>query len=121
MNCLVLGGNGFIGSHLVDKLLNEKHQVRVFDKYEERYRPPVPCVQYCYGDFGNRGVLAEALLDTDIVFHLISTTTPKTSNDDPEFDIQSNLIERTRSWTYDLALNPQRQIAKKNTIGRRLL
>jgi UDP-glucose 4-epimerase len=93
MNVLVLGGNGFIGSHLVDKLLAEEHSVRVFDKYEEHYRKPLAGVDYCFGDFGNRGLLADALKDIDIVFHLISTTLPKTSNDDPAFDVQSNVIE----------------------------
>ncbi|MCE5194193.1 MAG: NAD-dependent epimerase/dehydratase family protein [Nitrospiraceae bacterium] len=93
MNCLVLGGNGFIGSHLVDKLISEGHHVRVFDKYEEHYRSPICSVDYLYGDFGNRGLLTEALHNIEIVFHLISTTLPKTSNDDPAFDIQSNLID----------------------------
>ena len=93
MNCLVLGGNGFIGSHLVDRLLREGHAVRVFDKYEEHYRKPLREVDYRYGDFGNRGLLAEALTDMEIVFHLVSTTLPKTSNDDPAFDVQSNVIE----------------------------
>lgn len=93
MNCLVLGGNGFIGSHLVDKLLAEGHRVRVFDKNEEHYRKPIASVDYQYGDFGNRGLLMEALTDIDAVFHLISTTLPKTSNDDPAFDVQSNVIE----------------------------
>jgi UDP-glucose 4-epimerase len=93
MNCLVLGGNGFIGSHLVDQLLAEGHRVRVFDKYEEYYRKPIVSVDYQYGDFGNRGLLTEALTDIDVVFHLISTTLPKTSNDDPAFDVQSNVIE----------------------------
>ncbi len=93
MNSLILGGNGFIGSHLVDKLLAEGQHVRVFDKYEERYRKPNPLVDYRYGDFGNRGLLAEALAGIDIVFHLVSTTLPKTSNDDPAFDVQSNVIE----------------------------
>jgi UDP-glucose 4-epimerase len=93
MKVLILGGNGFIGSHLVDRLLCEGHAVRVFDKYEERYRRPLADVDYRTGDFGNRGLLADALQDIDTVFHLISTTLPKTSNDDPAFDVQSNVIE----------------------------
>ncbi len=93
MNTLVLGGNGFIGSHLVDKLLQEGHRVRVFDKYAERYRRPLVGVDYRSGDFGNRGLLAEALDGVDMVYHLVCTTLPKTSNDDPVFDVQSNVVE----------------------------
>lgn len=93
MNVLVLGGNGFIGSHLVDKLLKEGHSVRVFDKNEEHFRKPLQKVDYHLGEFGNRGLLLEALKDMDVVVHLISTTLPKTSNDDPVFDVQSNIVE----------------------------
>lgn len=93
MNMLLLGGNGFIGSHLVDKLLAEGHAVRVFDKYGELYRQPIRGVDYRFGDFGNRGLLTDALKDIDQVFHLISTTLPKTSNDDPVFDVLSNVVE----------------------------
>jgi UDP-glucose 4-epimerase len=93
MKALILGGNGFIGSHLVDRLLREGHAVRVFDRNEELYREPISGVEYFYADFGNRTLLAEALGDIDIVFHLISTTVPKTSNDDPAFDVMSNVVE----------------------------
>ncbi len=90
---LVLGGNGFIGSHLVDRLRREGHAVRVFDRNEELYRQPLPGVEYCHADFGNRTLLAEALEGVEVIFHLISTTVPKTSNDDPAFDVTSNVVE----------------------------
>ena len=32
MKALVIGGNGFIGSHIVDRLLAHGHSVRVFDR-----------------------------------------------------------------------------------------
>ena len=93
MNTLVLGGNGFIGSHLVDRLLPEGHAVHVFDRQPERYRKPLAGVVYHIQDFGNRAFLAALLPQMDIVFHLVSTTVPKTSNDDPAFDVMSNVVE----------------------------
>jgi len=93
MNVLVIGGNGFIGSHLVDKLLADSYKVCVFDRQLELYRAPLPSVDYHIGDFGNRAILANSLKNTDIVFHLISTTVPKTSNEDVAFDVMSNVVE----------------------------
>lgn len=93
IRALVLGGNGFIGSHLVDELIKQGHSVRVFDKYKEPYRKPLDSVDYVFGEFGNRGLIEDALANIDVVFHLICTTLPKTSNDDPSFDVQTNVID----------------------------
>lgn len=96
MKALVLGGNGFIGSHLVDSLLREGHSVRVFDRGAENFRAPLQGVEYRLADFSDVAALAEALVGVDVVFHLISTTVPSTSNLDPVGDIQNNLINTVR-------------------------
>ncbi len=96
MKTLVLGGNGFIGSHLVDALLNAGHKVRVFDRGPEVYRAPVPHVDYRIAHFSDTPALAEALEGVDFVFHLISMTVPSTSNIDPIGDIEGNLINTVR-------------------------
>ncbi len=96
MKILVLGGNGFIGSHIVDRLLNEGYAVRIFDRSANRWQPPHPQVDYFIGDFGDAPMLAEAMQGVDAVVHSISTTVPSTSNLDPIADIQSNLVNSVR-------------------------
>ncbi|NWF37916.1 NAD-dependent epimerase/dehydratase family protein [Mariprofundus sp. NF] len=92
MKVLALGGNGFIGSHVVDQLLAAGHSVRVFDRSAECFRHPLPTVEYLLGNFNDTFQVAEALQGVDAVCHLISTTIPGTSNLDPVADVESNLI-----------------------------
>ncbi len=92
MQVLVLGGNGFIGSHVVDTLLNDGQTVRVLDRLPEKFRLPKKNVDYRIGSFNDSFLLAESLEDIEVIYHLISTTVPSTSNMDPINDIQSNLI-----------------------------
>jgi UDP-glucose 4-epimerase len=93
MRILVLGGSGFLGSHIVDKFLAERHDVAVYDLYPERFRRSPAGIKFYTGDFGNVGALDELIATGfDAVIHCVSTTTPKSSNESPEFDIQSNVI-----------------------------
>jgi len=92
MKSLVIGGCGFIGSHIVDALLSSGRSVVVFDRQPERYRSPLQQVDYIYGDFKNPMAITEALIDVDVVYHTVSSTFPNTANLDPISDVQDNLI-----------------------------
>lgn len=75
MKALVTGGAGFIGSHIVDRLLREGYEVRILDNLERRVhlkgRPPyVPReAEFILGDVRNPRDMEKALRDVDIVFH----------------------------------------------------
>ena len=93
MRSLVLGGNGFIGVHLVERLVEEGHAVRVYDRSPNRFRALAPGAQYVEGELGNHGLVREAVEGVEVVYHFVSTTLPKTSNDDPIYDVRSNLVD----------------------------
>lgn len=96
MKVLLIGGCGFIGSHVADRLLAEGLQVRSFDRRPEPFRPPLRNVDYVLGDLTDTAQLYEALSGVDAVIHLASTTVPSTSNLDPVADITGNLIGTVR-------------------------
>lgn len=89
---LLIGGCGFIGSHVADSLLARGLKVRVFDRRPEALRPPLAGVDYVIGDFSDSSLIYEAMSGVDAVIHLASTTVPATSNLDPVADIKGNLV-----------------------------
>lgn len=96
LKTLVIGGCGFIGSHVVDSLLAAGMTVRVLDRRPELFRPPLPGVDYVTGDLGDISAVYESLAGMDAVVHLASTTVPATSNLNPEADITGNLVAMVR-------------------------
>jgi UDP-glucose 4-epimerase len=90
MRVLLIGGNGFIGSHVQDALLQTDHSVRVLDGLPEKYRTPLPGVDYRVGSSADPAALSEALAGVDAVLYLAGTTVP--SNANVNRDIQSDLL-----------------------------
>ena len=92
---LVVGGNGFIGAHLVRGLVDAGCDVTVLHKYEEpRYvKKPKP-VRFLRGDLTQESLLNEAVKGVDVVYHLLWMTTAihEIANRDPAADVQANLI-----------------------------
>jgi UDP-glucose 4-epimerase len=93
LSFLVIGGNGFIGTHLVDRLLESGHSVRIYDHSPNKFRVLPQKAEYVEGELGDYGLVREALEGTEVVYHFVSTTSPNTSNDDPIYDVRSNLLD----------------------------
>jgi dTDP-L-rhamnose 4-epimerase len=74
---LITGGAGFIGSYLVDALVEKGYDVRVFDSLEPQVhgqarRAPEylnPAAELVVGDVRDRSALKDALDGVDVVFH----------------------------------------------------
>jgi UDP-glucose 4-epimerase len=92
MKALVVGGNGFIGSHLVDLLAASGWEVVVLDFQGRRYDPLPAGVHFVHGDLNQAYIVREALVGVDVAFHLAWATIHEVANQDPAADISVNLI-----------------------------
>ncbi|MDX6485877.1 MAG: dTDP-L-rhamnose 4-epimerase [Gaiellaceae bacterium] len=75
MRVLVTGGAGFIGSHLVDRLLEAAHDVRVLDSLDPQVHDGWPSylsdeAERIHGDVRDHDAVARALDDVDLLVHL---------------------------------------------------
>lgn len=94
MKSLIVGGGGFLGKNLGRHLHSAGLPVRIFERsgYVAAQFPNNQDAQWFFGNYASEKDIAPALENIDTVFLFASTTTPKTSNDDYGFDIESNLL-----------------------------
>lgn len=84
---LVTGGGGFIGSHLVDRLLESGHTVRVLDNFSTGRRHNLDQVrdqiELIEGDLRDAAMVEQAVRGTEVVFHEGALPSVPRSVDDP--------------------------------------
>jgi UDP-glucose 4-epimerase len=84
---LVTGGAGFIGSHLVDALLQAGQAVRVLDALttgnRDNLRAVLPRVEFVQGSITDPSVLQAVTEGVEVVFHLAALPSVQRSVEDP--------------------------------------
>ena len=92
MECIVIGGAGFIGSHLVDLLLTEGHAVRILDNFSTgRWENINPKSTLLEGDVRDISLLKDKILPGDTLFHLAALPRIQPSFEDPVLHEEVNV------------------------------
>lgn len=90
-NTLVIGGAGYIGSHLTAQLLATGRKVTVLGRSLVPSNALPNGVNYIAGDFGQHQLITELLDKHEEVIHLAYATVPNTSFENPLADLLQNL------------------------------
>ena len=98
MKAFITGGAGFIGSNLTDRLLQNGHEVRVYDnlstgqlrflddaKNDERF-------SFVEGDLLDEDTLSKAMEGFQMVFHFAANADVRFGTDHPRRDLEQNTI-----------------------------
>ncbi|HEX8145340.1 MAG TPA: NAD-dependent epimerase/dehydratase family protein [Pyrinomonadaceae bacterium] len=92
---VVLGGLGFMGSHICRELVASGYRVRIFDRLYalrtlvEDIEDQIEIVE---GDMALTDDVMNVLSDADAIIHLVHTTVPGSSMKDPAYDLSSNVV-----------------------------
>jgi len=98
VKAFVSGGAGFIGSNLVDRLLDLGHEVTVYDNLSTgllqflEYAKDFDCFRLVKGDLLDEDSLSEAITGHEFVFHLAANADVRFGTEHPRRDLEQNTI-----------------------------
>jgi len=103
MKVLVTGGAGFIGSHIVERLLKAEHEVVVVDNLDPYYNVKVketnveifknnPNYTFVNGDIFDKKLMKELIGNVDAIFHLAAQAGVRASIANPRKTFEINTI-----------------------------
>lgn len=87
---LVTGGAGFLGSHLVDALVERGHDVVIFDRAPSTWAPAG--VSSIVGDLQDSDALDRAVADREAVYHLAGFADLNAAKTRPLDTVQANIV-----------------------------
>lgn len=97
MRILITGGSGFIGSHLAERLLTDGHQVVALDDLSTGRERNVahlldrPGFELRRGSIFDGSLLAQAVAEVDLIFHLAAAVGVQLIVDNPVHTIETNV------------------------------
>ncbi len=99
-NITILGAGGFIGTNLALYLLSENIHLTLIDKNAHTFEHLFTLlnteqkkrITFLTQDFNEESIFEDIVKDQNVIYHLISTTTPATSNNDISKEFIENII-----------------------------
>ena len=120
MKYLVTGGSGFIASHIVDHLIEQNHDVIVYDNFSTgrdiftKHHLGKPNFELVKADLRDTKILNEKMKGVDFVFHLAAHADVRSGFQDHVIDHEENL-EMTQNVLEAMHLNQVKNIAFAST------
>ena len=97
MRAFITGGAGFVGSHLAERLLQQRHEVTVLDNLSTgsieniAHLKAMPGFSYAIDTVTNEQLLAEMIDSCDVVFHLAAAVGVKLIVEQPVHTLETNV------------------------------
>ncbi len=94
MKIIILGGTGFIGTALGQRLADHNHKIISISR-----QPPTSAdhrIQYHTGSYDDQGLLKNLLPHCNYIFHLASGTNPGSSYMNPSIEVVENILPTSR-------------------------
>jgi len=90
-NVLITGGSGFIGSYVVDALVENKYKVTILDLNQPKRKD----VKFIQGSILDKSIIRSALKNINIIFHLAAVSDITKVKEIPLKTIKTNILGTT--------------------------